>query len=382
MNPACRFSAQQVGKLRSADDLKRSSTNEAAFVKTPVNLPSWGHIAQRSMLFDRGGELRPLAMAKADNADAYKQLPIKRADELAVVVALRNPPDGMRRGFIPRTQLFGSAAAVLRYNFCSRVIVPLACRIFWAPCEGYCGDFGIVTPRCFVSLALRVVTELNEALFVAPKNRKSKAGSYLEFSGLAASSREGGGDVIASLALSKAKIKRRVELVKDTARQDSAAVAELQKLTGELCFTRTGIMDTFGRSALRPFYGLIAKEGGAIPRSAKDCIWWWALVLPTVAPRLVLSCHRKEPADPVRIYSGANGAGSSAVVSFFSCDEAHLPTLVVAPAEQKLQDLEATSNEIRFVEHFAAIAMVFQLRDRLWVEEKFFLLIMKLLAHL
>ena len=46
-------------------------------------------------------------MAKADHADAYKQLPVTTNDEPAAVVTLRHPVDGEWYGFIPRTQLFG-----------------------------------------------------------------------------------------------------------------------------------------------------------------------------------------------------------------------------------------------------------------------------------
>ena len=46
VNPAYRFGVQQADKLRAIDDLKRSSTNEATSVLTPINLPSWGHIAE------------------------------------------------------------------------------------------------------------------------------------------------------------------------------------------------------------------------------------------------------------------------------------------------------------------------------------------------
>ena len=68
-------------------------------------------------------------MAKADHADAYKQLPVTTKDELAAVVTLKDLVDGKWCGFIPRTQLFGSTAAVLHYNCLSRVIASLACRI-------------------------------------------------------------------------------------------------------------------------------------------------------------------------------------------------------------------------------------------------------------
>ena len=37
-NTACRFSVQRAEKLRAADDLKRSSTNEATAIHTPIDL--------------------------------------------------------------------------------------------------------------------------------------------------------------------------------------------------------------------------------------------------------------------------------------------------------------------------------------------------------
>ena len=39
VNPALRFGAQRVGKLRAVDDLKGSSAHEAAITKMPTNSP-------------------------------------------------------------------------------------------------------------------------------------------------------------------------------------------------------------------------------------------------------------------------------------------------------------------------------------------------------
>ena len=94
------------------------------------------------LLFDRGGESRPLALATADHADTYKQLPVKREDEPAAVVTPKNPTNGMRRGPIPRTQLLGSAAAVLHYHCFSRATAPVARRILKIPCVEYYDDVG------------------------------------------------------------------------------------------------------------------------------------------------------------------------------------------------------------------------------------------------
>ena len=43
-----------------------------------------------------------LAVAKADHADTYTRLPPSEKGELAAVVALLNPHDGLRGGFVAR----------------------------------------------------------------------------------------------------------------------------------------------------------------------------------------------------------------------------------------------------------------------------------------
>ena len=43
------------------------------------------------VLFVSGGKRRPLALATADRADAYKQLPLLGEDVLAAVVTLKTP---------------------------------------------------------------------------------------------------------------------------------------------------------------------------------------------------------------------------------------------------------------------------------------------------
>ena len=94
-NPDFRFGDQQVDKLRAGYDARRSSAGEATLVKAPSYFPSWDHGALMRMLFDKKGEVRPLAMAKADHADAYEKLPLEREDGLAAAVSLKNPTDGL-----------------------------------------------------------------------------------------------------------------------------------------------------------------------------------------------------------------------------------------------------------------------------------------------
>ena len=113
-NVSFRFGVLQAGKLRACGDLKHSMTNLACTVETPIQLLSWDHIAQvSSMLSADGGDW---VMFKADHKAAYKQLPIDPADQETAIIALRHPPNSRWYGFVTRTLIFGSVAAVLHYN--------------------------------------------------------------------------------------------------------------------------------------------------------------------------------------------------------------------------------------------------------------------------
>ena len=63
--------------------------------------------------------------------------------------------------------------------------------------------------------------------------------------------------MVASFALSRAEIKKLVELVRKMASQDFACVEALQKLAGKLRLTQTAIAGRFGRAALKPAFALI-----------------------------------------------------------------------------------------------------------------------------
>ena len=174
------------------------------------------------------------------------------------------------------------------------------------------------------------------------KKRESEASSFLEFLGLSASFRGDGGDAIAILALPETEIRRLVESVRDMSQQDSASLAALQKLAGKVRFAQRAIIGGIGRAALNSFYELLAKKGGALPRSVKDCLRSQELALPAIAPRLLVSLRCTNPADPLRLYSDATEAGKLASASAFSCDEGRRPVLLVAKAAQKLEGAAAT----------------------------------------
>ena len=99
-----------------------------------MQLVTWGHIAQMSLVLARdGGELR---LFKADREAAYKQLPISPDDQWTAIVALCHPTSGKWFGFATRTLVYGSVAAVLHYNILSSIWTALVCQLLGIPFWG------------------------------------------------------------------------------------------------------------------------------------------------------------------------------------------------------------------------------------------------------
>ena len=309
VNTAKRIGAQQSDKLRAVDDWGRGSTNGATAARTPMNLPSWYHVAQLCDSFRFRGGSRPLAMLKAVDAHAYKQLPLGKAYELSAFAPLRNPMGEIKYSLAPRTQLFGSAGAVLCYTCSPRVMAVLTCEYLKIPCVGYYDDFGIVAPRAMAKLALLTFTNFYDEPFLILKRNKSEADSNLDFSKLTISSRDEVKEVIASLALSKERIDRFIALARELRVAYRASLATLPKLAGQLRFAQTAVVGMFGRAAVQPVYELIARGGGGSSRVMGSCIPRRDGSLPNIAPRLAICSFREDPPNPARILSGATGEG-------------------------------------------------------------------------
>ena len=75
VNPARRSWAQQPGKLRAVDDLKRSFTNGAKALYAPINLPLCDHIVRLCEYRCFRGDSGPLAFAEAGHADHFQRPP-------------------------------------------------------------------------------------------------------------------------------------------------------------------------------------------------------------------------------------------------------------------------------------------------------------------
>ena len=138
-NTALRFGVVSADKLRACVDLKHSLTYTACRVHNPIKLVSWDHVSQLCRIFAADG--RDWALFKADREAAYKQHPPGPDGRLYAITALRNPETGRRHGFRSMTLMFGSIAAVIRYNVFSRVVAAIFNRLFGTPLICFFGDF-------------------------------------------------------------------------------------------------------------------------------------------------------------------------------------------------------------------------------------------------
>ena len=97
-SPAFRLEAQQGEELRAVDDLRRSHTNRAAAIQTPVNLPPWGHFATVITFRDKGPE-DSLSIAREGRMDPFTQPPERAGKRMAAVATSKYPASGKVGGF-------------------------------------------------------------------------------------------------------------------------------------------------------------------------------------------------------------------------------------------------------------------------------------------
>ena len=166
----------------ACDDLKHSLTNQCCQVRTPIQLVSWGNLAQLSQLC--GGSSDEWHLFKADHEAAYKQLPIAHADQFTAIDALRRPQSMKWSGFVTRALVFGSVAAVLRYNILSGIwstIFALSMRI---PLLSYFDDFAAMLRAGLDVKALSVFARFRDILGFQLKTGKSSVWNKITFLGL------------------------------------------------------------------------------------------------------------------------------------------------------------------------------------------------------
>ena len=362
LNFSFRFGVQQGEKLRAVDDLRQSRTNDATFINTPINLPTWDHFTALTTLLRALHPTAPLAMGKADHEDAYKQLPLLPSDRKMAAVTLKCPLDGNYYCFLTCTQLFGSVSAVLQYNCLSRIIATLAVRLLKIPVMGYYDDFGLITPESLTGEALEYFCELNRLLGFSMKRKKTLWGAILEFLGIVADfTPTPEGPPI--LRLSEERKEKLSNLLKEMLSEKTTSRARLQKLLGKLNFAHTAVLGKYAGATLRPLYALLSAKHEAsrifICKDAELALKWWIRAIWTLAPRLMI---QPRPEVDFIIYSDAEGLGGCAALLYKK--GVALPSLLKRKVDaRQVEAISTATSAIYILEMYAMVAAVSTIRS-------------------
>lgn len=88
-----------MGKARARDDSKYGRIDDCCAARTPIKLPTWGHIGQICLeLFETDGAW---SCFEAGRKATYKNIALSPTDAQSCVVALMSPSDNKRYGFLP-----------------------------------------------------------------------------------------------------------------------------------------------------------------------------------------------------------------------------------------------------------------------------------------
>ena len=232
--------------------MKDSLTNTACAIRTPIPLPGWGHIAAATRIL--ADNRCSWSFGKVDHKAAYNDLPIKPEDSSYAAIALWGPRRLIWCGCRSRTQLFGSTAAVLRYNALSRIIASPICRILAIPTMGYFGDFGFITRTADRKETMKTLIECLTLFRARFEGRKSAIGNSNTFLGLSAFFPQYPNQMSLAISSPREKARRWDRAIFDILREKSISHAAIESLVGRLSFARPSVFGRFARAMLKPLY--------------------------------------------------------------------------------------------------------------------------------
>ena len=253
VNIACRFAAAPMDKVRARGVLKYGHVNLACATRTPITLPTWGHIGQ--LFLDLRHADRDWEFFKAGHQDSYKNLPINPDQAPLCIVALRFPTDGEWCGFFPLTLLFGAAAAVMRYNCFSRIIAVISCSFFRLPALNYFDDLGCTLPDSISTPGQKVCPTFCWLVGFLLNGRKPKMGRHVVSLGLEGNIPGRDDGMCLPTALPESNKAIWPQRISDFIAAGWIPHKDLESLTGRLSFPQTSIFWRFGRGAMQPNTG-------------------------------------------------------------------------------------------------------------------------------
>ena len=356
INNAFRFAVVQGAKIRACDDLRASETNRSCKAIAPISLPSWEHVAQISNDLLKSG--RGLAFGKADESDAYKKLPLKAPDAFLAVITLQGP-DGKWYVFTPRSQLFGSTAAVVHYNTFPRLLAPLFTRLFGIPLIGFFDDYGFLIFKSVMEESLSTFRQFCSILGIDLSEKKCSVGTTNTFLGLKGVSPSKVNSCSLTISMGPEKSAKWSELIVDYLAKGSIDRKSLDKLIGRFAFALTNIFGKFARSMISPLYLMLQERpfNASISAQIRENLIWWGLMIRTGSSRKVV-IHPSYPQYVVYTdasWSFKKNRGGIAAILFDDKSGKILRTLS-SPAPLKIVELFDESSAIYGLELFALVS--------------------------
>ena len=182
VDSAFRLPGVQADNARSCDGLKYGCVNPRYGGRTPISLPTLGHIGEMCLIISDTD--RDWPYFKTDHESTYNNLPLTPESGKLRLITLRNPPGGFWYGFWSRTLLSGDPEAFLHYNAFSWIVSFLANKIFGLPVVNYFGDLGCLLPASVAKMGLRTFHRFSATVRLVLNDIKKKVARAVAYPGL------------------------------------------------------------------------------------------------------------------------------------------------------------------------------------------------------
>ena len=204
------------------------------------------------------------------------------------MVALRHPTSGKWFGFVTRTLVFGSVAAVLHYNILSRIWSALCCHLLGIPLVGYFDDFAALIRAGLAEEALRVFPRFCSLLGFVLKPGKSSVGNAVVSLGLLGTFPSPANNHQLMISLTDEKRTKWSQLIDSNLQTGRISHSCLEKLIGRLSFSLTSIFGKFARTQLRPPYQKFRRRvfNAQLSRHDRCTMEWWRHIIADFAHRI------------------------------------------------------------------------------------------------
>ena len=232
---------------------------------------------------------------KADRKADYKQLPIDSLGQRFAIVALRHPPAHLWYGFVTRTLLFGSVAAVLHYNMLSRILAYWANRCLGIPPIAYCDDLAAIIRRLSGDRAMAAFARFCKLIGFQLNPKKSLVGPTLSFLGLMGDFPPNANNHHLKISLPVEKRKIWPGLIGGSLIEGRIPHISIGNLIGKLSFSQNSLFCKFDRTQMMPLLTKLNRRvyNAHLSAGGRLVFVWWARSIADFTPRLATPRPRR-----------------------------------------------------------------------------------------